>query len=200
MPRSARAAVSTIGYRRRAQIWHAHHRCCLLVRLSSHHRRGCEREASCQGHVVIHVQECGPRQVEAAPQRHGRSDLCTSPAHRAPSASEGAAGGGGRACRGLQARPRECCTAAGCCVAVKGGPGGGPRAVLKFHLCVRRSGVLGVEMKTLPVKHYAHNLRTPKHGSRYRYGRRRGRHTTCYYTGRESAAVLGGEAQPPPLE
>ena len=28
-----------------------------------------------------------------------------------------------------------------------------PRAVLKFHLCVRRSGVLGsVEMKTLPVK------------------------------------------------
>ena len=24
--------------------------------------------------------------------------------------------------------------------------------------------------------HNAHNLRTPKHGSRYRYGRRRGRH------------------------
>ena len=34
------------------------------------------------------------------------------------------------------------------------------------------------------VQHNAHNLRTPKHGSRYRYGRRRGRHTTCYYTGR----------------
>ena len=30
----------------------------------------------------------------------------------------------------------------------------------------------------------AHNLRTPKHGSRNRNGRRRGRHTTCYYTGR----------------
>ena len=26
----------------------------------------------------------------------------------------------------------------------------GPRAVSKFHLCVRRSGVFGVEMKTLP--------------------------------------------------
>ena len=36
------------------------------------------------------------------------------------------------------------------------------------------------------VKHTtrAHNLRTPKHGSRNRNGRRRGRHTTCYYTGR----------------
>ena len=56
------------------------------------------------------------------------------------------------------------------------------------------------EGESAAVKHYAHNLRTPKHGSRYRYGRRRGRHTTCYYTGRESAAVLGGEAQPPPLD
>ena len=28
----------------------------------------------------------------------------------------------------------------------------GPRAELNLHLCVRRSGVLGVEMKTLPVK------------------------------------------------
>ena len=26
------------------------------------------------------------------------------------------------------------------------------------------------------VQHNAHNLRTPKHGGRYRYGRRRGRH------------------------
>ena len=35
-----------------------------------------------------------------------------------------------------------------CETAVVRGPRG-PRAVLKFHLCVRRSGVLGVEMKTL---------------------------------------------------
>ena len=37
------------------------------------------------------------------------------------------------------------------CFSCERGPRG-PRAVLKFHLCVRRSGVLGVEMKTLPVK------------------------------------------------
>ena len=30
--------------------------------------------------------------------------------------------------------------------------------MLNLHLCVRRSGVLGVEMKTLPVKHTARTL------------------------------------------
>ena len=35
----------------------------------------------------------------------------------------------------------------------------GPRAVSKFHLCVRRSGVFGVEMKTLPC--YACEWLTP---------------------------------------
>ena len=38
----------------------------------------------------------------------------------------------------------------------------GPRAVSKFHLCVRRSGVFGVEMKTLPC--YA--FQSPGVGSR----------------------------------
>ena len=42
-----------------------------------------------------------------------------------------------------------------CTAVVRGSRG--PRAVLNLHLCVRRSGVLGVEMKTLPV-----NVKTRK--------------------------------------
>ena len=38
------------------------------------------------------------------------------------------------------------------------GSRGRPRAVLNLHLCVRRSGVLGVEMKTLPVNERAGSL------------------------------------------
>ena len=46
-----------------------------------------------------------------------------------------------------------------CTVPVRGS--WGPRAVLNLHLCVRRSGVLGVEMKTLPVNGvYTGSVRT----------------------------------------
>ena len=51
------------------------------------------------------------------------------------------------------------------------------------NLCGARPTSLGAAAAAA-VQHNAHNLLTPKHGSRYCYGRRRGRHTTCYYTGR----------------
>ena len=57
---------------------------------------------------------------------------------------------------------------------------GVPRAKLVYHGPVARRlhrtlWYSGWEGAAAAVQHNAHNLRTPKHGSRYRYGRRRGR-------------------------
>ena len=57
---------------------------------------------------------------------------------------------------------------------------GVPRAKLVYHGTVARRlhrtlWYSAWEGAAAAVQHNAHNLRTPKHGSRYRYGRRRGR-------------------------